>query len=91
MEQGTHANFGKTVPLSPISVNFLDKVPYMKGKSVNAHGLTNDLAIVKSYVYDKYFKDGDYYVDLAWWVESIDGYIWEAGGATVKLPSKNAN
>jgi hypothetical protein len=91
MEQGTHAAFGKTVPLSPISENFLAHVPSMKGKTVNAHGLTGDLAIVKSYVYDKYVRDGEFYVDLAWWVESIDGYIWEAGGVTVKLPSKNAN
>jgi hypothetical protein len=90
MEKGTHANFGTMVPLNPFSVNFLDKVPFMKGKSVNAHGLTGDLGIVKSYVYDKYYRDGNYCVDLAWWVESIDGYIWEAGGATIKLPSKNA-
>ncbi len=88
MEQGTHANFGKAVPLSPISVNFLDHVPSMKGKTVTAHGLTSDLAIVKSYVYDKYFRNGEYSVDLAWWIESIDGCIWEAGGATVTLPSK---
>jgi hypothetical protein len=27
-------------------------------------------------------------VELGWLVESIDGYIWEEGGATVKLPSK---
>jgi hypothetical protein len=90
MERGTHANFGVTVPQSPISEDFLAHVPYMKGKCVNAHGFTTDLAIVKSYVYNKYVKDGDFYVDLAWWVESIDGYVWEAGGATVKLPSKNA-
>jgi hypothetical protein len=35
--------------------------------------------------------NGEHFVDLAWWVESIDGYIWEAGGATLKLPSKQEN
>jgi hypothetical protein len=91
MEPETHAAFGKVVPKSPYSEDFLSHVPYMKGKHVSAHGLTTDLAITKSYVYNKYVKDGQYLVDVAWWVESIDGYIWEAGGVTVKLPSKNAN
>ncbi len=91
MEPQTHAAYGKTVPASPLSEDFLAHAPSMKGKHINAHGLTTDLAIVKSYVYDKYVCDGEFYVDLAWWVESIDGYIWEAGGATVKLPSKSVN
>jgi hypothetical protein len=91
MESETHAMWGKIVPKSPYSEDFLSHVPFMKGKHVSAHGLTTDLAITKSYVYNKYVKDGDYLVDVAWWVESIDGYIWEAGGVTVKLPSKNVN
>jgi acyl dehydratase len=91
MEAETHAAFGVTVPKSPYSEDFLAHVPFMKGKHVNAHGLTSDVAIIKSYVYNKYVKSGEFYVDLTWWVESIDGYIWEAGGATVKLPSKNVN
>lgn len=91
MEAETFAALGMNVPKSPYSEDFLAHVPFMKGKHVNAHGLTTDAAIVKSYVYNKYVKSGEFYVDLAWWVESIDGYIWEAGGATVKLPSKNAN
>jgi len=91
MEPETHAAFGKIVERSPYSEDFLSHVPFMQGKHVSAHGLTTDLAIVKSYVYNKYILNGEHYVDLAWWVESIDGYIWEAGGATVKLPSKQAN
>jgi hypothetical protein len=90
MEPETHAAFGKIVERSPFSEDFLSHVPYMKGKHVSAHGLTTDVAIVKSYVYNKYVLNGEHFVDLAWWVESIEGYIWEAGGATVKLPSKNA-
>ena len=34
---------------------------------------------MKSYVYDKYVRDGDFFVDLAWWIETIEGDIWLAG------------
>ncbi|WDS35041.1 hypothetical protein [Pseudoxanthomonas sp.] len=83
-----HAQFGMPVPVNPDAQHFLDKVPFLKGRDVDAHGLTGDVAIVRSYVYDKYFRDGQPYVELAWWVETIDGHIWTAGGATVRLPSK---
>jgi hypothetical protein len=89
MSPETHAANGKTVPVNPQAERFLEKVPKMKGKYVSAHGLTGDLAIVKSYVYDKYVRDGEFFVELGWWVETIEGDIWEEGGATVKLPSKN--
>jgi len=82
---------GYDVPRHPGAASFLDKVPGMEGKDVNAHGMTTDLAIVHSYVYDKYFRNGEPMVDLALWVESIDGDIWWAGGATVRLPSRGAN
>jgi hypothetical protein len=49
------------------------------------------MAIVYSYIEDKYVRDGEFFVELIWWVEDIEGNIWEEGGATVKLPSKNAN
>lgn len=89
MAPETHAAYGKIVPVNPLAERFLEKIPKMKGKFVTAHGLTGDLAIVKSYVYDKYVRDGEFFVELAWWVETIEGDIWEEGGATVKLPSKN--
>jgi acyl dehydratase len=85
-----HAALGKTVPLNPDAEYFLGKVPRMKGKHALAHGLTGDLAIVKSSVYDKYFRDGEPLVELGWWIETIEGDIWLAGGATVKLPSRRA-
>jgi hypothetical protein len=88
MDPRCHALYGKDVPVNPQAERFLSKVPKMKDKYVNAHGLTNDVAIVKSYVYDKYVRDGNFMVELAWWIESIDGDIWEEGGATIKLPSK---
>jgi len=37
----------------------------MKGKHVNAHGITGDVAIMKSYVYGKYIRDGKFFVDFA--------------------------
>ena len=89
MSPETHAAHGKTVPVNPEAERFLEKVPKMKGKHVTTHGLTGDLAIVKSCVYDKYVRDGEFFVELAWWVETIEGDIWQEGGATVKLPSKN--
>ena len=88
MAPETHAAYGKIVPVNPQAERFLEKVPKMKGKFVTAHGLTGDLAIVKSCVYDKYVRDDQFLVELGWWVETIDGYLWEEGGATVKLPSK---
>jgi hypothetical protein len=62
----------------------------MQGRFCNAHGPTGNLALVRTYVYDKYHRDGVFCVDLAWWIESIEGDIWLNGGATVELPSKAA-
>ena len=85
-----HEALGKTVPLNPDAEYFLGKIPYMKGKHATAHGLTGDLAIVNSYVYDKFFRDGEPLVELGWWIETIEGDIWLEGGATAKLPSRRA-
>jgi hypothetical protein len=91
MPAEAHAALGKSVPVNPDAEYFLGKIPYMKGKHALAHGLTGDLALVKSYVYDKYFRDGEPLVELGWWIETIEGDIWLEGGATVKLPSKRAS
>ncbi len=88
MPPEAHAAHGKIVPENPQAIHFLEKVPKMKGKHVLTHGLTGDLAIVKSYIYDKYVSDNQFFVELVWWIETIDGYIWEEGSAVVKLPSK---
>jgi len=78
------------IPQFQRSPRYLSLVPAMKGKHVNIHGLTNELAIVKSYVYDKYVRNGtDHVVELAWWIENIEGDIWEEGAATVLLPSRS--
>lgn len=83
-----YKQFNIDVPKHPTSQYFLNEVPGMKGKYVNAHGLTKDVYIVKSEVVQKYVEDNKFYARLVWWVETIDGYIVEEGDATVRLPSK---
>ncbi len=90
MPAEAHRALGKDVPTNPDAERFLEKMPPTKGKHALAHGLTGDLALVKSYVYDKYFRDGEPLVELGWWIETIEGDMWLAGGATVKLPSSRA-
>jgi hypothetical protein len=91
MDRRAHQAYGKgnSVPLSPEAEHFLDRVPHMNGRHVDTHGLTGDIAIVKSYVYDKFSRDGEFFVDLVWWIETIEGDIFAEGGATVQLPSKS--
>ncbi|MBN1627139.1 MAG: MaoC family dehydratase, partial [Deltaproteobacteria bacterium] len=94
MAPSAMAAVGKTaVPVSSYSERYVQRVPKLAeaGKVVDAHPLSYDLAIIQAYVEKKFEKDGEYFVDLVWWVESMDGYIWEEGGATVRLPSRNAN
>jgi hypothetical protein len=67
---------------------YMDKVPYMRGCRAAWHALENDLIITKAYVTEKYSKDGEYFVDLVWWAETLDKYLVEEGFATVKLPKK---
>ncbi len=67
---------------------YLDKVPYMKGKRANWHGLSGDAAIAKAYVFDKYEKNNEHFADLIWWVETLDKDLILEGYATVKLPKR---
>jgi acyl dehydratase len=67
---------------------YLEKVPYMKGKRAKWHGMVGDVAISKAYVFDKYAKDNEHFVDLAWWVETMDKDLILEGFATVKLPKR---
>ena len=90
MPSEAHAALGKIVPKDAGAEYFLGKVPFMAGKHALAHGLTGDLAVVKSYVYDKSVVNGEFLVDVIWWIETIEGDIWLEGGATVKLPSARA-
>jgi hypothetical protein len=38
----------------------------MKGKRANWHGLSGDTAISRAYVFDKYVKSNEHFVDLIW-------------------------
>lgn len=67
---------------------YLGRVPGYEDKRADCHGMEYDVCVIGSYVFDKYEKDNEYFVDLAWWVETMDKYIIQEGFATVKLPKK---
>jgi hypothetical protein len=81
---------GKTVPQSPFTERFIHRIPVLAAanKVVDAHPLSGDAVIAQAYIEKKYVMNNEYYVDLVWWDETLDGYIIEEGGATVRLPSK---
>jgi hypothetical protein len=88
MDPRAAADHGMPVPTNPAAVRYLDRLPEMRGQFVSQHGLTQDVAIVQSRVVGKFVRDGQFMVDLVWWIETIDAQIWEEGGATIRLPSK---
>jgi acyl dehydratase len=69
-----------------------DYVRYHKlapmGRPVTAHGLEGDIALMKSYVQDKYIEDGKGCVRLIWWIEDIEGNVWQEGDSVVELPMR---
>jgi hypothetical protein len=68
---------------------YLDKVPALKGKSLNRHGSDGDTVIGKVYVTDKYVApNGDHLIDMTCWGETLDGDILQLVAVTAKLPSK---
>ena len=68
---------------------YLDKVPYMKGKGLTVHGMETDTAIGRGYVTDKYVNDkGEHCIDLVCWAETLDKRIIEVVPASARLPSK---
>ena len=70
--------------------SYMLKVPELKekGAHINTHGMCPDATITKGYVYDKYEKDGQYYIDIALWCEDFDGNYHTECGITVRLPKK---
>jgi len=82
--------------VNPRAMDFLqiDRVPkeVKDAKVYPALGGGSRFILIRSYVYDKYVKNGEFFVELVWWQERLGG----AGGsgmmgcATIKLPSKNA-
>ncbi|MBN1625789.1 MAG: MaoC family dehydratase [Deltaproteobacteria bacterium] len=69
---------------------YLDKVPYMKGKGCTEHGGEGDTVVAKGYVTDKYINDkGEGIIDLVCWGETLDkGKIIELCPASARLPLK---
>jgi acyl dehydratase len=76
------------MPDNPEAEDFFSHLPSMSKCYATAHGLTGDVVIIKSEIYDKYARNQKHYIELTWWAETIDGYIIEQGAATVRLPSR---
>lgn len=83
------SDFGYSFAPNPELPNFIVDAPAASVKELNAHGLQHDVMLFKSQVVEKFVRDGEHLVKLIWWVETIDGYVYEHGSALVKLPSKN--
>jgi hypothetical protein len=86
MDPRAFALHGKSAVHNPRADHWLDEVPALRGSHVNTHGLTQDIAYVQSSVVSKYVLDGHFMVDLVWWIQTIDGHIWEEGKASIELP-----
>lgn len=80
---------GYHLPQSACYVDYLAPVPDKNMSDIKTHGLERDVMWVKSYVFDKLSRDGKYFVKLAWWIDTILGETFEAGQATIRLPSRN--
>jgi hypothetical protein len=79
---------GVPIVPNPVAQRYVNRVPGMENAFVSTHGLTKDVALVKSQVTDKRVVNGKFEVELIWWIETIDGHIWEEGQALVELPSR---
>ena len=81
---------GVAVVPDPLAQRYVSRVPGMEDAYVSTHGLTKDVAVVHSEVTDKRVVNGKFEVELIWWIETIEGDIWEEGQAIVVLPSADA-
>lgn len=90
MDPRAHWDHGVGVVPNPQAQRYLARVPGMEERYVSTHGMTKDVALVKSQVTDKRVVNGQFEVELIWWVENMDGDIWEEGQALVVLPSRDA-
>jgi len=69
---------------------YLDRVPYMKGKTCTVHGSEGDTIIAKGFVTDKYRNDrGEPIIDVTCWAETLDNRIISVMGASAKLASRS--
>jgi len=82
--------------VNPHAQDFLefDKLPEeVKNAQVYpSPGGGSKFILIRSYVFDKYVRDGEFFVDLIWWHERIgSGGTGMMGCATIKLPSRKAS
>ena len=85
VEQGYH------FPKNTYATDFIAPVPALAGRKSTTHGMQHDVMLIRSQVYDKYINDaGEHIVELGWWIEEINGEMYEEGGATIVLPSREA-
>ena len=90
MDPRSHWDAGTPVVADPYAVRYVNRVPGMEDAYVSVHGLTKDIALVKSTVTGKRVNNGKFEVELVWWIENIEGQIWEEGLAVIELPSRDA-
>lgn len=76
------------IPVTDYGTKYVSAVPGMESRHVTSHGMTGDVIWVKSYVAKKYRKDGENIARLVWWLETIDGVIYQEGAAEVSLPER---
>ncbi len=77
------------LPDHPDEPHYIRRVPFLKGKTMWTHGLGNDLCIARGYIERKFIQNDQHMVSLIWWLETIEGDIFEEGEAIVVLPSRN--
>ena len=90
MSPETHAALGKPVPAADHFRIFSRQAPEMARARISAHGLTNDIARIKTYVADKYVENEEHIVKVVFWNTDIEGNDWISGEMEVVLPSKKA-
>lgn len=74
------------LPEHPNYVRYHKFIP--NGRPVTAHGLEGDVSLMKSCVQSKYIEDGKACVRLIWWIEDIEGNVWQEGESVIELPRK---
>lgn len=68
--------------------SFLLKVPHMKGRYLNSHGIVPDSSSSRGYVTDKFKLGNEHFIEIVCWSEDILGNIFTECLVTVKLPKK---
>jgi acyl dehydratase len=82
--------------VNPHAKDFLefDRLPeeVKNAKVYPSPGGGSKFILIRSYVYDKYVRDGEFFIDLIWWQERIGSSgTGMMGCATIKLPSRKAS